>query len=735
MKRTELDIAGMASHATSDLLELWGVLRRHRQQIFLLTAMVTLLTALVVFQMTPVYRGTASLLIENSVDNKVMTLNDLYSNQRQTVEAFNSQLQILHSRAVAERVIRNLKLYDHPSMDPRTVKSRFSLFEAKAEPRQMSEDQMTEALVGRVAGGLSIEPVFRSQIVKVSFYSPDRELAAKVANAVVDAYIDNDFESRSGTTQRASAWLNERMAGIRTKLEESEKALQHYREQENIVDNKGVVLSGTGRQFEEVSTNLIGARMRLAEAQNAYNQVKDAKGQPLSVLESLPAVLKDSTVRQMKSVESEAMRKVDEYKSRYASAHPKMIAATAELQSAHNALAQAIQTVIAGIYREYEIARDNASAAAGAKARTQAEIQSITRKGAQLSMLERDVESYRLLYSNFINRAKEAEAAINLQSTPGRMIDPAVTPLSPVKPNKFNAIAGALFLGLLGSSLLVLLRAYLDNTLRSEQEIERRLRVSVLGTVPLLDKKDGGENPSLVFLQNPNSPFAEAVRGIRTSVLLSAVDEPHRVVAITSTVPGEGKTTIAISLAQALGQVKKVLLIDADMRRPTVGKNIGDGLHEEVGLVDYLAGDAELADCIHGTPNPNVSVLPAGKRLSLPLELLSSQRFGDTIAGLKEQYDMVIIDCPPLKPVSDSLVISRYANSVLYVIKADEAPYQLIASSLKSLREVDAPLLGVVLNQVNARTADHYGNYSYQYQYVYGQEPEKRPRTFLGIRI
>jgi capsular exopolysaccharide synthesis family protein len=735
MKRTELDIAGLASHATSDLLELWGVLRRHRNRIFLLTAMVGLLTALVVFQMTPVYRGTALMLIENSVDNKVMTLNDLYSNQRQTVEAFNSQLQILHSRAVAERVIRNLKLYDHPSMDPRTVKSRFGLFEAKAETRQMSEDQMTEALVGRVAGGLSIEPLWRSQIVKVSFDSPDRELAAKVANALVDAYIDNDFESRSGMTQRASAWLNERMAGIRTKLEESERALQHYREQENIVDNKGVVLSGTGRQFEEVSTNLIAARMRLAEAQNAYNQVKDAKGQPLSVLESLPAVLKDSTVRQMKSVESEAMRKVDEYKSRYASAHPKMIAATAELQSAHNALAQAIQTVIAGIYREYEIARDNASAAAGAKARTQAEIQSITRKGAQLSMLERDVESYRLLYSNFINRAKEAEAAINLQSTPGRMIDPAVVPLSPVKPNKFNAIAGALFLGLLGSSLLVLLRAYLDNTLRSEQEIERRLHVSVLGTVPLLDKKDGGENPSLVFLQNPNSPFAEAVRGIRTSVLLSAVDEPHRVVAITSTIPGEGKTTIAISLAQALGQVKKVLLIDADMRRPTVGKNIGDGLHEEVGLVDYLAGDAELADCIHGTPNPNVSVLPAGKRLSLPLELLSSQKFGDTIAGLKELYDMVIIDCPPLKPVSDSLVISRYANSVLYVIKADEAPYQMIASSLKSLREVDAPLLGVVLNQVNTRLADHYGNYSYQYQYVYGQEPEKRPRTFLGIRI
>ena len=204
---------------------------------------------------------------------------------------------------------------------------------------------------------------------------------------------------------------------------------------------------------------------------------------------------------------------------------------------------------------------------------------------------------------------------------------------------------------------------------------------------------------------------------------------------VTSTVPGEGKTTIAVSLAQALGQLKSVLLIDADMRRPTVGKNIGDGLHEGLGLVDYLAGEAELDACIRKTGNANLSVLPAGKRLNSPLELISSKKFGDTIEMLRQRYDMVIIDCPPLKPVSDSLVISRYANSVLYVVKADGAPYQMIASSIKSLREADTPLLGVVLNQMNVRHAGQYGQYSYQYQYVYGQEPDKPPRSFMGIRI
>lgn len=731
MNRENPDVAGMATPMAAGLLDYWLLVKRYRNQIFMLTLMVTLLAALVVFQMTPIYRGTALLLIEN-VKSKVLTLNDLYGGQRDSMEAFNSQVQILHSRSVAERVVRKLKLYDHPSMNPRLRKGWFG---KESAPKEMTEDQMVAALAGRVSGGLTIEPILRSQIVRVSFDSPDPELAAKVANAVVDAYIDNDLESRSEMTQKASGWLTQRMESIRSKLEESERALQRYREQENIVDNKGVVLSGTGKQFEQVATNLISARMRLSEAQAAYNQVKNYKGQPIEVLESIPAVLKDATVQQMKSAESEAARKVNEYKSRYAPAHPKMIAAEAELKSAREGLGQAINAVINGIYREYEIARDSANAAAGAKAQTQAEIQNISRKESQLSVLQREVDSNRQLYDNFINRAKETEATANLQSTAGRLIDPAVQPSSPMKPKKLQVIVGAMLLGLLASVALVLLRDYLDNTLRSEQDVERRLHVGVLGTVPLLDQKDGGDNPSAVFLGNPDSIFAESIRGIRTSVLLSAIDEPHKVVMVTSTVPGEGKTTIAISLAFALGQIKKVLIIDADMRRPMVGKNLGEVSSTGAGLVDFLAGEAELKQCIRNTSSPNVFMLPAGKRLASPLELISSHKFGDTLEQLKQQFDVVVIDCPPLKPVSDSLVISRHANALLYVVKADGVAHQLIGTAIKSLRDVGAPLLGVVLNQMDHKKADRYGHYSYQYKYAYGQEPAKPSRSFLGIRI
>lgn len=729
-----MQVAEDFSEAELNLLDYWLLIKKHRAQIFKLTFVITLLATLVVFQMTPVYRGTALLLIENA-KSKVLTLNDLYDGQRDTSEAFNSQVQILKSRPVAEKVISKLKLIDHPAMDPRQHKGWFS-----SDPTGTKEEieaHLMDAVVREFEHSLTIEPVLKSQIVKVSFDSPDRELAAKVANAVVDSYIDNDLESRAEMTQKANVWLTQRMDGMRKKLEESEKALQHYREQENIIDNKGVVLSGTGKQFEEVSSGLISARMHLAEAQSAYNQVKNHKGESLEMLSSVPAVLKDPTVQQMKHAESEATRKLTEYKSRYAPAHPKMIAAEAEQKSAHEALARAVDAAVNGIIREYEMARSTAGAMYGAQAQTKAEIQELTRKEFQLSVLQRDVDSNKQLYENFVNRAKETEAAANLQATAGRLVDPAVVPSSPVKPKKLQVIAIAAILGLLAGVAFVFVLDYLDSTMHSVPDVERRLQADVLGTVQILDPKEGeSTNPARAFLENPNSPFSESVRSIRTAVLLSAIDVPHRVVAVTSTIPGEGKTTMAINLAFALGQMKKVLIVDGDIRRPSVGSAIGDGMDKGPGLVDFLAGEAQIKECIRKTGSPNVFVLPAGTRFNSPLELLSSQKFAETVTKLKELFDVVVIDCPPLKPVSDALVISRYANAVVFVVKSDATPYQLASAAVKRLHSIKAPLLGVVLNQVDFKKADRYGHYSYQYQYAYGQdEASKPPRTFLGIKI
>lgn len=717
-----------------NLLDYWLLIRKHLKQIFGLAFVVTLLAILVAFQMTPIYRSTAMLLIENS-KSKALTLSDLYDIQGSAgQEAFNSQVQILKSRPIAEIVIKKLDMLKNEAFTP-VKKPGFFSSEPEGTPAELAALEMDAALE-RFSTSLTIEPILKSQIVKVSFDSPDKELAAKVANAVAEAYIENDLESRSQMTQRANAWLTERMDGLRKQLEESEKVLQAYRERENIIDSKGVAMSGTAKQLEEISTNLIVMRQRLAEAEGVYVQVKDQRGQPIEVLESIPAVLKSPSVQQMKEAESTAQRKLNELQSRYTEAHPKVIAAESELKSARDTLKREIEAVISGITKEYDLAKTNVIATSRALDQIKSDIQNLTRKEFQLSVLQREAESNKQLYDLFVNRAKETDVASNLQSTAGRIVDPAVIESIPLKPKKKMIIGIAFILGLLAGIAIVFVLDYLDNTMHSVPDVERRLGVDVLGTVQVLDKTQLGEKPAArAFLSDPNSLFSESIRTVRTAVLLSAIDEPHRVVMVTSTVPSEGKTTISINLAFALGQMKKVLLVDGDMRRPSLAKSLG-GLDDVRGLVDYLADDATLEECIQPTDSPNVFVLTAGKHLSSPLELLSSHRFGETIAKVKDMFDMVVIDCPPLKPVSDSLVISRYANALLYVVKADSTPHQLVSAAMRRLHDIQAPVLGVVLNQLDNTRTDRYGHYSYQYEYAYGQDmPTPSKKSFLGIKI
>ncbi len=727
-----------------NLVEYWLLIKHNYQAILKLGGAIMLLTALVVFQMTPIYRGTALVLID-SPTSRVMTVNDMYEDQRASIESFNAQIQVIKSRPVAERVIRDLKLYDNPDLDPRKKTSLFSSKEYKGTPEEI-QNQLVQELLPGVQASLEVSSQRLSQIVEVNYDSPDPKLAAKIANAYVDAYIDNDLESRAQMTQRANLWFTKRMQDLRQKLETAEKALQEYRERENIVDNKsGIVLSGAGKQLEAVSGSLIDARVRLAEAQSAYDQIKNRKNLPLEEQASVPAVSKDPTVQQTKEAESAAMRKLTEYKGRYAAAHPKMIAAETEYKAARTALQRAVDAAVMSITREYEAARMTAGAIYGAQSQTKAEIQSLNRKEFQLSVLQREVDSNKQLYDTFMNRAKESEAAANLQSVPGRLIDPAVEPTGPIKPKKLLSILLAGLLGVFAGVALVFLRHHLDNTLHSVPDAERKLGVDVLGAVQRLEAAPGHEfSPARQLLADPNSTFAESIRTLRTSILLSAVDDPHRVVVMTSTVPGEGKTTLSINLAYALGQMKRVLLVEADIRKPAIGKNLGEKFKSGPGLVEYLAGEAELEKCIHPTESPNVFILPAGKRVKSPLELISTKHFGDTVEKLKGLYEVVIIDCPPLKPVSDALVISKYANAVIYVVKADSTPYQLALESIRRMQEVDAPVLGVVLNQIDFSkgTEGRYSYYSYRYQYQYGYGHEEsqpqsqgKRKTFLGIRI
>ncbi len=717
------DEATERSTDAAEQLRFWRrSIAKHKWSALGLALVVALLTALVVFSMTPIYRATTTLLIEAS-KAKVVSIEEVYNGTAAggIREYFQTQAEILKGRELAEKLVRKLNLTTHPALDPRqAVRSpwlpKFG-FSEKAPP---AEDEIFDAVVRKVSNSLEIHLVRNSQLVKISFESPDRQLAATVPNVLAEIYIETDLDGRLQMTQKATAWLTERLGGLRAKVTSSERALQDYRERERIIDAKNVAMSGAAKQLEELSAGLVSARKRRAEAENAYNQVQAALAAKSS-LESIPAVLRDPLVQRLREAQAEAERKLAEYSKRYGSENPRLAQAQTELKTARDNTRAQIDVVVAGITKEYEVARANEQSTEKVLSQSKSDIQSINRKEFQLGVLERDVAANRQLYDMFMTRARETNVAGDLQSTVARVVDPAVVPRVAVSPRKGLAISVALAVGLVLGTLLAFLLEYLDNTVKSSEDVEQKLGLPLLGILQRLRTSAKDETLQRAVLADSKSVFSEAVRTIRTSVMMSALDAPHKVILVTSSVPEEGKTTVAMNLAFAFAQVRKVCLIDADLRRPSIGKALA--LDRKLpGLSNLVSGTEEPSKCIHFDTAAGLHIIPAGASHPNPQELLSARRFTDVMKKLHEMFDIVVIDSPPVQLMSDSLILSSHANAVVYVVKADSTPYQVAGAGIDRLRKVGAPLLGVVLNQLDLSKADKYygyGKYSAYGRYSY----------------
>ncbi len=712
-----------------DILEYWRSIARHKWSILALTVLVGILAVLMVFTITPTYRSTATLLIEQG-KSKVVSIEEVYSNLGGNREYFQTQVEILKSAELSRKVIEKLALAKHPEFGepvanepgPSWLPEAFFGSKKAADPNDRSK-----AILLKFSRLLQVQPVRNSQLVQISFVAEDKELAAKVPNTLAEVYIESDLESRVAMTQKASSWLTERLSGLRSKVEVSEKSLQDYRERERIVDAKGVALSGASKGLEEAMSTLVASRTKRAEAESIFNQVQAIRqGKSAISYDSIPAVLRHPLVQKLKEQEADAERKLSDASKRYGAEHPRMIQANAEVASARDATKRQIDSVVAGISKEYEVARANEQAVERALGQSRAEIQSMNRKEFQLGVLEREAQQNRQLYDMFLSRFKETNVAGDLQSTVARVVDPSTVASIPHAPRKTQIVLLATAAALVVGMLLALLLERLNNTLNSTNEVERRLKLPVLG---YLQKVKGfgkrGFKSELAFFNDSQSLFAESIRTIRTSVLMTALDSAHKVLVITSSVPEEGKTTVSFNLACALAQVKRVLLIDADLRRPKIGKLLGlDSGHH--GLSSLVAGTATAAQCIFQDPKSGLHIMTAGDIPPNPLEMLSSKRFSDAIAKLKESFDIIIIDSAPIQLVSDALVLSQIANAMIYVVRADSTPYQLAQNGIKRLRQVNAPLAGVVLNQLDIEKAErYYGEYSgyggykgYQYGYT-----------------
>jgi succinoglycan biosynthesis transport protein ExoP len=719
------DVFNNDDEDTIDLRHIWRVIYRYKWGILGLAVMVSALATLIVFAMSPIYRSTATIMVESKQIKVVSSIDEVSSVDATRSEYFQTQFEILKSRDLARKVAEKLNLRQNPEFMRKKDDKPDNGFDWKAwlpidlpEPPPPSENDTMEGLLDDFASRLTVAPVRLTQLAKISFDASDKKLAMDVVTALGEEYIDSEMEARLEMTRKAGNWLASRLQSLRDKLTDSERRLQQYLEKENLVDVQGV-LTISAKEMEATTSRLVEARKTRAEAETIYRKVVSLGDNLIKSVESIPEIFRDPVIQDLKRSEAEAQKNLFELAERYGASHPKMIAARSQMDTVNTQLRRQIASIVNGIKNSYDVARANEAELNAILGTNKGDIQSISRKHARLAELQREVESNRHLYELFFNRFKETSEAGDLQAAHARFVDKASTPVVPVKPNKKLIISLAFAASLVLGVVLAFILERLDASVRTPQDVEDKLSQTLLGTLPLIKEKLE-KAVAFQFLIDRKGGFSESVRTIRTAVMLSNLDKTHKVLLVTSSTPGEGKSTTSVSIALALSQMERVLLIDADMRRPTIAKYC-ELPHRISGLSSALTRTEALEDCIHRLEDTSLDILPVGLIPHNPSELVASKTFADLMDQLEHRYDTIVIDSPPVHAVSDAQLLAQYATAAVYVVKFETTSSHVAREGLKRLQQTGIPVLGVVLNQVDIDKVSQVGGYYHGYYYYYNK--------------
>jgi len=738
------------------LLEYWRIVMRRKWAILSFGLVIGVLALAIAMSMTPVYRSSVILMMEEG-KTSVVKIEDVIAVTKNR-EYFNTQTEIIKSREVGLRTVRKLELWKNPEFDPRIQQKKKAglrdIFLGKMgfledlgiispQKKEWTEDELVQAAYGRLLGKLTVTPGRLSLLVTISFDSTDPEISANVVNAIANQYIFADRDGKVNSSQEANSWLQERLQGLRDNLMVSERKLQGYRERSGIVEMGGSVQQFAGQQISEVSKNLIDAKVRRAEFESAYVQLKSVKDGDYS---AIPLVMRSPQVTEAKTREASAKAAVSQLAGRYGSEHPRMVAAQGELVTAEDYLKRQYQIAVSGISREYEAANATIKALESALSSARGALQGVNRLSSEQQVLERDVSTNKQLYELFLGRAKETSTTSeNMQTAAvARVVDKGIRGVK-IAPKVGQIVMIASILGLFLGAVIAVLRENLDNTLKTTESAEQKLKQPLVTTLPLMSTK---ERTSAVrfYSDKRDSLFAEAIRTARTGILLSDLDADCKVIMITSSIPGEGKTTVSTNLAMALSQTQRALLIDADMRRPQIARSF-ELPPGSPGLSNLVAGTVSADKCMHLIEGTHLTVLPAGDIPPNPLELLISKSFKLVLEDLKTKFDVILLDSPPVELVSDALVLSAVVNSTVFVVKANSTPVPMAKRAITRLQRAGGRVLGIVLNQLDFKDASRYygeqsayGKYGYDsYGYKtdgyagYGVKKEKPSKSKIKL--
>jgi capsular exopolysaccharide synthesis family protein len=730
-----------ASHddADEDIIDLshyFRVINQSKWRILSLALIVTFLVALIVLSLTPVYKATSSLLIESEETN-IVSIEQVYGLDASKKEYFETQYEILKSRYIAEKVVNKLALDSHPVFIEKleesntsafdgiksTVKSLLTFLPQKArEP--LSEDEQAqlrkELLITLFSENLTISPVPNTQVVKIAYTSESPRLAAEVANAVAEVYIESYLEAKFDMTSKATSWLNDSLAGLRNKLEVSEKKLAEFYQREQLVNLDGVV-GLASEELQGLSEQLLQAENRLKQSEIIFEQVQNFNGDPTE-LASMPAVQNHPSIQNVKEAELKAQSNVSELSKVYGPKHLKMISAQAELTSVKQTLDNQVASLISGITSEYRQAQSQVNRLRVAVASAKDEYRKLTTLESKRRVLQREVDTNQQLYDSFFTRLQETSEVEGFESANARVLDRATLPVEPFKPKKSLILIATLVMSAGFGVFIALVLDFLNSSIRSVEDVERKLGQRMMGLIPWQPHKKKDDLPLREFFDTSNHIFSEAIRTLRTSIQLLDLTGEKKVVMVTSSVPKEGKTTVSINLAFAMGQIGKTLLIDTDLRKPAIAKRFGmPGF--QPGIANLVAGTHSLDECLCNDVASNIDVITAGSATPNPQELLMNDNFKKVISDLAEQYEHIIIDTAPIQAVSDAIIVSESADMLFHVVKADATNEKIVSSGLERFMRVGKRIDGVILNQVDVKkTGNGYAYAGYYDKYGYGNE-------------
>ena len=706
---------GVGEHQEIDLLAYWRVLVKRRWLMLGITGAVLLVSLLFTLLATPIYRATVSMQIDNE-EQHVVQVGGVSAQAAFDPDFQETQYQLLSSRALAERVAGGLHL-DAPT---RERLSRWSWQErlkilvhpaAGAASTPAATDAQEELRAGAelVQHGLTVEPVRSSRLVRINFDSPVPAFSAQVANAIAEGFIASGLERRFGASTYAKTYLESQLKLVKSRLEDSERQLVAFAQKENLVSTpEGQSLSS--KNLSDLNSALATAQEQRIRAQARWGEAQAARGA------ALPAdMLSNSIIHTLQEQRAQLQGQYQQKSQVFKADYPEMRQLKGQMDELDRQIGSELGNIRASVRAEYVAASSQESLLQSQLNALRTATLDVDGRSIQYNIIKREVDTNRQLYDGLLQRYKEVGVAGDVRSNNVSIIDRAEVPSQPFKPSLPVNLAIGMLLGLVLAVLAVSVLEFIDDTLKTPDDVEQKLKLAVLGLIPKLSKLSPGE-----AVKDPRSAFSEAYRSVRTALQFSTQTGVPKSLLITSAVSGEGKTTSALTLARNLAELgKRVLLIDGDLRNPSIHKLMGMG--SQVGLSNVLAGGATADAAILHTEQERLDVMVAGPLPPNPAELLSGSKLTSLLDYASEHYDQVIIDGPPIMGIADAPILAHAAAGTVMVVHSGKTHVASAQAAVKRLHAARALIVGSLLTQYDSKAA----GYGYQYEgyYAYGIAP------------